>query len=366
MGTTCSCFRENACEELIVINRENIFIQSKDAPDVLLDTNPLFEIPPDTYVNTIIKLQNILRGFIDRHKVKPLLLSNSTNIFNSEHSSVVRKFLNEVEGEFPCYPNQNLTKLLNKFGEFDLSRPLDDGVLVSLRKPVKLENEAVYVGEWNDKLERHGRGKQNWVDGSLYEGYWKNDRANGKGRLIHADGDVYEGEWKDDKASGIGKYVHIDASSYNGQWLEDKQHGHGVEIWPDGARYEGEYQSGRKHGKGHFVWADKSSYVGEFKDNNIHGYGVYKWGDGRKYEGNWKENKMDGKGTFTWNDNRVYSGDYVDDKKQGFGTFIWPDGRKYEGMWLDGKQHGRGTYTNPQGQVIQGEWRFGKIFNQTS
>lgn len=50
--------------------------------------------------------------------------------------------------------------------------------------------------------QRHGRGKQIWQDGSIYEGYWHNNVACGKGRLIHSDGDIYEGEWKDDKAHG--------------------------------------------------------------------------------------------------------------------------------------------------------------------
>jgi hypothetical protein len=27
----------------------------------------------------------------------------------------------------------------------------------------------------------------------MYEGWWKDNKANGKGRLIHADGDVYDG-----------------------------------------------------------------------------------------------------------------------------------------------------------------------------
>jgi hypothetical protein len=49
---------------------------------------------------------------------------------------------------------------------------------------------------------------QIWPDGSMYEGYWKNGKANGKGRLIHADGDVYVGLWKDDKADGFGIYSH--------------------------------------------------------------------------------------------------------------------------------------------------------------
>ena len=44
------------------------------------------------------------------------------------------------------------------------------------------------------------QGIQLWNDGSIYVGYWRNDKANGKGRLIHADGDVYEGDWVSDKA----------------------------------------------------------------------------------------------------------------------------------------------------------------------
>ena len=55
--------------------------------------------------------------------------------------------------------------------------------------------------------------------------------ANGKGRLIHAglstnyyyiDGDVYEGDWKDDKAHGYGFYNHTDGARYEGEWFEDK------------------------------------------------------------------------------------------------------------------------------------------------
>jgi hypothetical protein len=34
---------------------------------------------------------------------------------------------------------------------------------------------------------------QVWKDGSIYEGYWKNNLAHGYGRLIHTDGDVYIG-----------------------------------------------------------------------------------------------------------------------------------------------------------------------------
>ena len=56
----------------------------------------------------------------------------------------------------------------------------------------------IYIGEFNEKKQREGKGIQIWNDGSKYEGYWKNDKANGWGRLIHSYGDVYEGEWFED------------------------------------------------------------------------------------------------------------------------------------------------------------------------
>ena len=74
-----------------------------------------------------------------------------------------------------------------------------------MKEQVILANGATYVGQWLEGTEtRAGKGAQRWLDGSIYEGYWWDNKANGKGRLIHADGDVYTGGWKDDKAHGYG------------------------------------------------------------------------------------------------------------------------------------------------------------------
>lgn len=109
--------------------------------------------------------------------------------------------------------------------------PLNDLVNVVKKPPVEYENKSVYYGEWNGQTDqRHGRGIQCWLDGSRYEGYWKNDKANAKGMLFHADGDVYEGEWLDDKAHGYGVYTHTDGAKYEGNWREDKQDGKGKFI----------------------------------------------------------------------------------------------------------------------------------------
>ena len=39
------------------------------------------------------------------------------------------------------------------------------------------------------------------------------------------DGSLYEGQWKDDKAHGYGKYTHANGATYEREWEEDKQHG---------------------------------------------------------------------------------------------------------------------------------------------
>ena len=102
------------------------------------------------------------------------------------------------------------------------------------KEPFKLTNGAIYIGMWDNNLQkRAGIGMQVWPDGSLYQGQWRDGKANGKGRLIHSDGDIYQGEWKDDKAHGIGVYRHLDGAIYRGDWYEDKQHGKGTETWPD-------------------------------------------------------------------------------------------------------------------------------------
>jgi hypothetical protein len=56
------------------------------------------------------------------------------------------------------------------------------------------DSEEVYAKKIRSKIGAHI-----WKDGSIYEGYWRNNQANGKGRMVHADGDYYIGEWLDDK-----------------------------------------------------------------------------------------------------------------------------------------------------------------------
>ena len=89
-----------------------------------------------------------------------------------------------------------MREIFNRMGDYKKDRPKDDRVEVETKPMCTLENNSKYSGEWSKKGNiRHGNGTQVWSDGSMYSGYWQNDKANGWGRLIHADGDVYEGQW---------------------------------------------------------------------------------------------------------------------------------------------------------------------------
>lgn len=73
-----------------------------------------------------------------------------------------------------------------------------DNVVRIHRTLMTLDNGKKYEGEWDELGRKDGEGILIWPDGSLYEGYWKADKAHGRGRLIHANGDVYTGDWRDD------------------------------------------------------------------------------------------------------------------------------------------------------------------------
>ena len=151
-------------------------------------------------------------------------------------------------GHITDYCNEKVKGIYNDLAPYEIPK-FKDSVPVENKELVALQNDGKYEGQWSksDNL-RHGIGIQVWTDGSIYEGHWKNDKADGDGRLIHADGDVYEGAWVVDKAEGKGTYTHQDGAQYAGEWRDDKQHGKGVETWPDNARYEGDYIEGKKHG----------------------------------------------------------------------------------------------------------------------
>ncbi|MDR0830110.1 MAG: hypothetical protein LBN95_08380 [Prevotellaceae bacterium] len=67
---------------------------------------------------------------------------------------------------------------------------------------VKYYDNGYYVGNFNEKSERHGQGIYYWNDGSRYDGQWKNGNKHGQGNYYDNKGNRYEGQWQNDVVIG--------------------------------------------------------------------------------------------------------------------------------------------------------------------
>jgi len=298
-------------------------------------------------INKIIKIQSIIRGFILRknfcsiNEKKEISLDYKTDM-HENHPLIIR--LNNLLPKFELSEKEtyyiNNTNL--KIGAF------------------KYNNNSIYKGMIDNYNLREGFGKLYLPDGSIYKGFFHNNKMEGRGRIMNINGFIYEGEFKNGQANGYGRYISLDGTSYKGTWLGDRQSGTGNEIYPDGSFYNGNFKDGKKNGNGKLIFKDKNIFEGNFVNNDISGEGAFYWKDGRIYIGNWKENKMNGYGIFIWPDKKKYYGNYINNVKEGFGCFYWNDGHKYEGFWKGGKQHGYGIMSGNKGNKY-GYWIDGKI-----
>ncbi len=114
---------------------------------------------------------------------------------------------------------------------------------------------------------------------------------DGKGMYEYIDGSVYDGEWRDGKRHGQGEYQD-DYGSYDGAWIDDKQHGKGTYKQNDGVIYVGDFVNNRLEGKGTLTKPDGSIYVGEFKNGKLHGNGTMTYSDGTITGGIWIKGKL--------------------------------------------------------------------------
>ena len=163
---------------------------------------------------------------------------------------------------------------------------------------------------------------------------------------------------------GIYNYYKI-GTIYEGYWKEDKKSGIGTEKRYDGALYEGEFKNGKKNGIGIYYWKDNSIYFGEWQDNRCHGYGVFKNGNKSKYQGQFLFNKRDGYGELIkYNNASFYFGFWSNNKRKGFGVeFSYrknENSKIYIGYWNRDYRHGYGMVLNKNYKNIYGVWKKNK------
>ena len=317
-------------------------------------------------MNFITKIQSIFRGYIFRKKNPEIYRNlNCYSIHHSSSFSDLSKQIKEISMNYSTEIQDNnpkILKLKNLLPKFELDEK--EAYLLNTSTQLKTmgllyPGNTIYKGTVNSKFQREGFGKLFLSDGSIYEGFFKENKMDGRGRLLNIEGFIYDGEFKNNLASGYGKYVGLDGTIYKGTWVNNKQNGIGDVTYSDNSHYIGNFIDGLKNGKGKFFFPEGNSYEGNFINNEIKGEGIYKWRDGRIYIGFWEENKMNGYGIFMWPDCKKYYGHYVDNNKDGFGIFYWADGKKFEGFWKDGKQHGYGLILTHKIKEY-GEWYEGK------
>ncbi|RXG56885.1 MORN repeat-containing protein 4 [Armadillidium vulgare] len=96
------------------------------------------------------------------------------------------------------------------------------------------------------------------------------------GSYTYEDGSLYIGEWNEKgQKHGMGHYVLPNKTRYDGAFENGLFNGLGVISFPDGARYEGEFMQGWFHGHGVFWRNDTMRFEGEFRGGRIWGYDFY-------------------------------------------------------------------------------------------
>lgn len=75
-----------------------------------------------------------------------------------------------------------------------------------------------YIGGWQNDLQ-HGRGKELYADGSIYEGPFIEGKKTGSGTMTNKDGSNYSGQFNENNIHGFGKSSHLVWPVYNSRLL---------------------------------------------------------------------------------------------------------------------------------------------------
>lgn len=106
------------------------------------------------------------------------------------------------------------------------------------------EGTVTFEG-WFANDVKQGKGCETFLDGSRYEGDYKNGLKDGFGTYEFGDGTkLYEGHFKMDYMCGQGQMSYPDRF-FKGTFWNNTKHGPGKEIYKNGKLKEGEWVSGK-------------------------------------------------------------------------------------------------------------------------
>lgn len=283
-------------------------------------------------VNRVTRMEDIIcatQVYIDY--LDPVILKGKNN-----------KECHSFYSQFKFYP-PHLVNLLNDFiKSYKNSNAIGNAPL-----------QTKFTGALKDG-KKWGQGQYYLAEETIIEGNFENDELVGKGKIMYVNGDVYTGDVKDNKASGEGTITY-------------KTHG----VHKLGGTYKGSFLNGLPNGKGESSMVSKDldlsdktvTYEGNWKDGLEDGYGEYEQVNKSHsptskekitYKGNWKNGLKDGYGVLTSTDyHGNYDGNWKNDMKEGQG--IYTDSRKsktkfkFDGEWSKDR-HVKGKYYDYKGK----------------
>ena len=80
---------------------------------------------------------------------------------------------------------------------------------------IKSPSGHTYEGELRNNFNPHGKGKQIWPCGAIYEGDWVNGRMHGQGVYKYPNGIIYDGGWNKGKKHGKGVGTQPSGKKFN-------------------------------------------------------------------------------------------------------------------------------------------------------
>ena len=319
-------------------------------------------INPDEFISSISSVDRNINSKRNKKTNYPLKIKKYDLNFNKEK---IDKFdrakfeSNPKIKEILSFTGENSNFILTEKETFYIKGKISQNYLI--KKLLHYNDDSYYLGYINkNNNNKELLGEYYYNDGSIYKGFFKNDKIKGRGKLISTNGYIYEGDFDEGLFNGYGKLFTINGTKYEGNWKDNSQDGFGVEKYADGTFYSGTFKKGLKHGKGKFIYKNGDLYEGDFNNDEMTGWGIIKRKDGKIYNGMVKKHIIEGIGVFIWNDNKRYIGEYHNELKEGFGIFYVNDGKYFKGFWKEGKQDGFGKITNIYGQTYYMKYNNGK------
>ena len=130
-------------------------------------------------------VQKVFRSFnIRKHynkNLKNILKINEASIKSQISSNQQIQILSKLSTGSYFITIENLNTVMSMYP----LTPQFKGIKLAVRPIHEYQNKSMYLGEWDETTNKKcGRGILLWNDGSKYEGYWFNDKANIKGKLL--------------------------------------------------------------------------------------------------------------------------------------------------------------------------------------